>query len=330
MGILQGIISGILLGFFALPMKKITVWNWDKIWLVFSFFALIILPLIWALYTVPGLLQTYKNVAPHVLILVFLLGAGWGVSSISFGKGLSTLGLATGTAIILGLNNAVGSIMPIVIFTPEYLVTNAGIQLIISISIMILGILICSLAGHFKTKTLQKGQTDESAKFKKGLFLCIASGLLGPMLNFALIIGKPLETEAVNLGASALNAANPTWCIALLGGFTVILLYCGYRILTEKPALKIVKQKGSAAMLYSFSMALMWYSGVALYGSAVMNLGKLGASIGWPLIQSTAIASGNIAGIVTGEWKGTGKKPLATMVLGILTLIIGMIAIAVI
>ena len=70
-------------------------------------------------------------------------------------------------------------------------------------------------------------------------------------------------------------------------------------------------------------MGVMWFGGIALYGTAVMNLGNLGASIGWPIIQSMAILSGNIVGVFSGEWKGSGKKPLLTMLFGLLFLVIG-------
>jgi len=70
-------------------------------------------------------------------------------------------------------------------------------------------------------------------------------------------------------------------------------------------------------------MGAMWYGGVAVYGMAVMNLGHLGASIGWPVIQSTAVLSGNVVGLATGEWKGATGKPLQLMFVGLLLLVAG-------
>ena len=70
-------------------------------------------------------------------------------------------------------------------------------------------------------------------------------------------------------------------------------------------------------------MGLMWFGGVALYGTAVMNMGKLGASIGWPVIQSMAVLGGNVVGIFAGEWKGSGRKPLTTMAFSLFLLVVG-------
>lgn len=80
--------------------------------------------------------------------------------------------------------------------------------------------------------------------------------------------------------------------------------------------------------LYIAIMGTMWFGGVALYGTAVMNLGKLGTPIGWPGIQSMAVLSGNVVGILSGEWKGTGKKPLTTMVIGLMLLVVGILVIS--
>jgi len=75
-------------------------------------------------------------------------------------------------------------------------------------------------------------------------------------------------------------------------------------------------------------MGIMWFGGVALYGTAVMNLGKLGASIGWPVIQSMAVLSGNVVGIFSGEWKGAGRRPFTTMLLGLTLLVVGILVIS--
>lgn len=329
-GILISLAAGIFLGTFAWPMKKIKQWRWENTWLMYSVWALIILPWLLAFFTVPNFLTIYGNVSPIVLLTVFLFGAGWGIASIGFGIGLNTLGLALGTAIVLGLNNALGAILPIIIYTPEELFTPTGVAIILGVSIMLLGIVISALAGSFKDKALRKKDDllSKNNKFTKGLIICLIAGVFGAMFNFALVAGKPLEVLAIQNGASALNAANPTWCISLLGGFLVTLGYCIYKFRKKQTVNLFTKSGLSKNWGYTAIMGLMWFGGVALYGIAVMNLGKLGASIGWPVIQSMAVLSGNAVGIVSGEWKGTGKKPLVTMLLGLMFLVVGIFVIS--
>ena len=70
-GIFLGIVSGIFLGSFALPMKKIKTWNWENIWVLFSFWATIVLPLILAIFTIPNLSGVYNGVPLTVIVTVF-------------------------------------------------------------------------------------------------------------------------------------------------------------------------------------------------------------------------------------------------------------------
>ena len=113
-----------------------------------------------------------------------------------------------------------------------------------------------------------------------------------------------------------------------MGGFLITAIYCGYKIRKGK-SLALFTSKGSVKIWgFTFIMGLMWFGGVALYGTAVMNLGELGASIGWALIQSMAVISGSIVGIIAGEWKGTGRQPLTIMLLGLTFLIGGMLVIS--
>ena len=120
LGLTLGITSGAFLGSFALPMKKIKLWNWENTWIMYSVWALIVLPWFWAFLTVPKLIDVYGAVSTSTMLKVFLFGAGWGVASVGFGIGLKLLGLALGMAIVLGLNNAIGAILPLILALISY------------------------------------------------------------------------------------------------------------------------------------------------------------------------------------------------------------------
>lgn len=326
LGFILSIVAGLLLGTFAGPMKKIKYWQWENTWLIFSLGALIVLPIVLVCLTVPNILDVYEDAQMTTLLSVFAYGAGWGIANIGFGIGLNTLGLALGTAIVLGLSNAIGAILPIAIYSPGDLNSPTGLGVIGGVATMLIGITVCSLAGAKKQKVLKENSSNSKdiGVFIKGLTICVLAGIFGGMLNFALIAGKPLEAIATENGASILNSANVTWVISLSGGFVITSFYCIYlfrKNLTFK-LFKNVSQSLNWGM--AFLMSLMWFGGVALYGMAVMNLGKFGASIGWPLIQSMAVASGNVVGIISGEWKGTGKVPLNIMLVGLFFLFAGM------
>lgn len=324
-GLAFGIIAGFFLGSFALPMKRIKIWNWENTWTIYTVWATVILPLAIALFVIPDLFGLYLAVPARVILIVFLFGAGWGIANVGFGLGVNMVGLALGTAIILGMNNALGAILPILFFNPHDLLSPMGKVLTTGVLIMIIGVVICSVAGNRREKSRQARTMDEKSSFLKGLIICLVAGVCGAMFNFALIAGKPIEQQAVANGVNPLNAPYATWCISLSGGFIITLIYCGYLFIKNSSSKKFFMKHSGINWGFTFFMGIMWFGGVALYGMAVSKLGKFGASIGWPIIQSMAVASGNVWGIITGEWKGTGRKPLWIMLTGLLFLFIGII-----
>ena len=64
------------------------------------------------------------------------LGFVWGLAVVLYGLGIDMLGLALGTAIILGLGTSVGSLVPLIgqhrdkLWAPSGLVTLAGVLLL--------------------------------------------------------------------------------------------------------------------------------------------------------------------------------------------------------
>ncbi len=323
LGLPLGIIAGVFLGSFALPMKKMAKWNWENTWILYTLWATIIIPFILAFTTVPRLFTVYTSASLSTLFKVFFFGAIWGIANIGFGLGVKMLGLALATAIILGMNNAIGTILPILLYHPDQILEPAGLAISGGVLFMIAGIIICSVAGAKKDKALNPTRVTGSTSYVKGLIIACVAGFCGAMFNFALIAGKPIEQISLAHGATALNAANATWCISLFGGFCVTLLYCMYLFHRNKSTDLFVAEGTGSYWVYAGIMGILWFVGVALYGMAVTQLGTFGPSIGWPIIQSMAVASGNFWGIVTGEWKGSGRQPVLIMSSGLVLLFIG-------
>jgi len=103
-------------GSFAIPFGKIKGWKWESYWLVYSFGAYIIFPLIACLIFAPGFLDIYSEVPSDRLLKVFLLGAVYGIGNLSFGLSLRYLGISLGYALSLGLMLAIGTLVTTIIW----------------------------------------------------------------------------------------------------------------------------------------------------------------------------------------------------------------------
>ncbi len=75
-------------------------------------------------------------------------------------------------------------------------------------------------------------------------------------------------------------------------------------------------------------MAVFWFGSTLIYGIAAGNLGSLGTVLGWPLFMSLIVITASIWGVVTGEWKGSGKRPLQIMYGGVAMLILAIVVLS--
>ena len=98
-GVLASVVSGVLNGSFAVPMKKTLKWEWENTWLIYALTAMIFYPLVMTLLFVPNLIGIYQQTPSNVLWQTFLFGMGWGIGSVMFGLGLHLVGLSLGYTI---------------------------------------------------------------------------------------------------------------------------------------------------------------------------------------------------------------------------------------
>jgi len=326
-GVALSILAGVMLGAFAMPMKKVKVWSWEHTWLAFSVFALIIMPFLVALATIPDLFAVWKETRPATLLAVAGFAALWGVASMGYGLAVKLAGIAIANAVVLGLNNAIGSIVPIVVYTPRKLLTAAGIGVTAGVLVMISGIWLCARAGYLRDLARRPAGGDGAAKAesRKGLIICLVAGVMGAAFNFALISGKPIEAIAVAHGAAPSVAPNATWPIALTSGCLVAIIYCVYLMVRRKNGRDYLAPGSGINWLYALVMAVLWYGGVMIYGNAVTRLGELGASVGWAVLQSMTVATGAALGFITGEWQSAGRGIVGRLVAGLVCLIAGIV-----
>ena len=325
LGTALALLSGVLLGTFAAPMKRIRGWSWENTWLGYCFWSLVVFAWSFGFATVPGLVAVLLDTPRGALLPVFLYGAGWGTGCLLFGLALHFSGLALGTAIVLGLNNALGALLPIALSHSEQFRTAAGQMLATGVCVMLTGVGLCAWAGSVKESTSEPDRKLAGRdRVRKGVLLAIVAGVLATMFNFALIAGDGLRQAAERAGTRPAYANNAVWCVSLAGGFVVNAAYCGYLLFKRGSWSNFAAKAPWRNSMLSFGMGGMWMGGVAVYGSAVSQLGSLGPSVGWALIQSTAIMAGSLMGLITGEWHGTGGRFRLLMAAGLAVLFAGM------
>jgi L-rhamnose-H+ transport protein len=307
------------------PMKFSRGWKWENFWLVFATFAYLIFPWVFALLAIPSLGQVYTGPHLRTAFTVAIFGLGWGVAAVSFGLACDALGMALAFALILGLGTAAGSLIPLIILDRAKLFHPEGLQIIAGVLVMIMGVSVCAWAGKMRDDQ-GHGQgahlSVRSRTFYAGLAFALVSGLLDPLVNFALVFGSDLTKTAVALGGSQQFAPNVLWTLIGSAAFIPNALYCGYLLYTNRTRKLFFEAEGRAKnFALGFLMAIIWISGITIYGSSTVYLGKLGPSIGWPIFMACLIISSNVWGLFLGEWR-VGGRPLKTMFAGLAILVL--------
>ena len=333
-GLLWVVLGGVVNGSFATPMKFIGKWSWESTWLIYSIVGLLVTPLLAAVLSVPHLLLAYRQAGAYPVAVTALFGFGWGIGSVLFGLGIDAVGLARGFAIILGLTAALGTLIPLIALTPGSLTSAKGIATIVGLAIVIIGISLCARAGSLKERPANgameqaegRAGRKKASRYSWGILICIASGILSSMLNLALAFGQPVAAAVMRTGASAAGGASAIWALAVGAGslcnigFTLFLV-------TRNNRWKEFSIGSGRELLGAIVMGLLWMGGTTIYGVGANRLGTSGAAYGWPLYMTAMIVTGNVWGLLTGEWAKARAAHLALNAAGVAVLILAIFVI---
>lgn len=328
-GVVGVLVGGLLNGSWVLPIKRLTGWRWENSWLAFSILGLVVIPWIVAMATVPQLGAILAAASSPTLAKVLIFGFGWGIGNILFGLGVSRLGVAVGYGIILGLIAPIGTFLPLIVLHPERLWTRQGLALMIGTVLVVVGIFFCALAGRRREQEAKTLAPMVQSGFFVGLVICIASGILSPMLNFAFVFGEELQQQTTAAGSSASMSSNVLWALTLTAGFVANAGYSVY-LLGKNKTWGVFSAPASPMSYWGGAtlMGILLFASFMAYGSGAIALGPLGGIVGWPLFMSMSLITSNAWGAITGEWKGASSRAYGLSLVGIAFLIVAIVVIS--
>jgi len=329
-GLTAVVVAGVLQGLFAVPMKYAPRWNYEHIWLTYSLVGIVVLPWIVTTVTVPHLAEVYSLTPALVLVRIAGFGLCWGIGSALAGLGMNLLGIGLGMAIILGLSASVGSLIPLLILTPQQLHTPQGHTYLAGTVIMLVGIALCARAGMLRDASRKRGESVPGRSFVAGFIVCCLSGLFSSFLNFSYAFGGEAVDRARSLGASHLWSTGVVTALAVSGGFIANLSYCGYLLRKNHTLGRFTGDGAVTGWRCGALMGFLWFGGQSLYAVGTSGMGELGVVIGWPLLMGMIIVTSNAAGILTGEWNDVSSAPRRFLAFGMLIILaaLGVLAVA--
>jgi L-rhamnose-H+ transport protein len=329
LGLLLIFIGAFSSGSFAVPFGGVKGWKWENYWLSTGLFSFIILPLIVCLLLVNNFGGLISNVSSSDFWAIFIMGAVYGIGSLTFGLSMRYLGLSLGYALSLGLMAAIGTLVPPALDGRFGMLIDSfnGNMVLVGILISLVGIAGIAIAGYQKDQFNSKKEKDESSEFdfKKGVIAALLTGVLASAMSLGIEKGNVVSNLAVESGTNPLFSGNPTMLIMLLGTFLTTLIWCTYLMIKNKTLVEF-KKYSTAISLKNIAMTglagSLWYLQFIFFGAGKSMLGQY-TFAAWGILMAFTIVIAMLWGLFKGEWKGIPSKTRLIMFISLGVIIIG-------
>ena len=314
------------------PINKIKDWSWESYWIVQGVFAWLLLPFLGALLAVPegqSLFGLFASTPSFNLWMTIFFGVLWGVGGLTFGLSMRYLGVALGQSIALGTCAGLCTIMgPVLlnIFFPELnALDSLTFAVIIGVVVTLIGIAIIGVAGSMKAASLSEEEKKAAVKdfnFPKGLIIALLAGFMSGCFNVGLEFGKGLNFGELT---DPMFRTLPATLLVTLGGFVTNAIYCFSQ--NQKNHTWSDYKMGDVwgnNLLFCILAGALWYSqffGLSL-GRSFFEAGGTMDTLSFCILMALNVTFSNVWGIILKEWKGTSKKAIAVLIIGLIVLII--------
>lgn len=323
------VLAGAMSGCFALPMKLMQRWAWENTWLVFSGFALVLLPLCSALSFIPSLgIVTWVAGAP-LLLLIGACGFAWGVAQVLFGLAIDMIGVTLTFSIVLGLSAAVGSIVPFLQIAVRRGFASTDLFFMGALSLVTFGVFLCACAGSVRDRFKSASEsTNVRSHFRRGLICAVVSGLSASAMNIGFSLGGPIDSFAKAHGANPALSNTAVWLPLLWAGAIPNLIYCAILLRRNTSYRRFASERNALYWPGCLLMAVFWFGGIVLYSVGAGKMGQFGLAVGWPAYMATIVVTAGMVGVSTGEWRGAPRRAFGLQTTGMLLLVLSILLLA--
>lgn len=331
-------------GGFAVPIKLKRRYELENLYVVAASTTMIVLPLLAAAFVLPHWPEAIAGVGTATICRGLGFGFAWGLGAVAFGYGISMVGLSLGYAVIMGINTAVGSMLPFIVESRESLFRPSGTYILVGVVGCVLGVVVCSIAGSLRDRKTESRAIDNDAssgaanslspatrqwrKFSLGLILCIASGVMSACANLGFAFTSQVGASAARMGASPVIAGLGSWMLVYWGGFAATFLWFGGQQLRTGTWRKNFGEGSLHDFRLAVVMGILWFLAMIPYGMGAYFLGRLGTSAGWGISIAASLIVANLLGFFTGEWKSAPAAARMLLIAGLAVLIAAMTCLA--
>ena len=321
------LIAALAGGALAVPLKRRRSFELENIYVPCTLVMMLLLPVAMAALVMPNWMEAVHAAGAGALWSGAAYGLGWGIGSILFGYGVTMAGMSVGFATIMGINTAVGSLLPFIVQSRADLFTPGGWVILLGIAGCVAGVVVCGQAGFLRERTAGTG--GERRGFRGALLVCVASGVLSACANLGFAFTSRVGEEAQKLGASPVFSTLASWMPVFWGATISLLLWFGGLQIKRGTWRKNFGPDAAFDWLNGALMGVIWFVATIPYGMGAYYLGRLGTSVGWAVYMAFTLLVANLFGFISREWTGAPRHARRTLFAGLSVLIFAIAVLAI-
>jgi L-rhamnose-H+ transport protein len=214
----------------------------------------------------------------------------------------------------------------------------------------------------------EKKASIKEFNFKKGVLVATFSGVLSASFSYGLAAGDPIRAATIQHGTPVLWQGLPVLIVVLLGGFTTNFIWCSLLNIKNRtchqylstvvrdhpptreqetiietaidaPSEEMVehmpgakREPASVPLLWNYFFCALagitWYMQFFFYTMGETQMGEQLKFSSWPIHMASIMIFSTLWGIALREWKGSSRRTVALVTLGLVVLIGSTIVIA--
>jgi L-rhamnose-H+ transport protein len=319
-GIVLAVLSGILFGICFTPMRALTHYAWENTWFAWNLVACVVLAPLVAWLTIPGIVTVFTEIGPGPNLAVLAIGLLSGASAILFGLGLARVGTTLVNALCNGVSLVAGSFIPLFFQHPEAVRGRVGLLMAVGFLLSLAGVAVCAWAGSLREQPSAYMAHDRGSSRRvalEGIVLCVAAGLLMPLVNLGLAFGDGMMAVARRHGASATFMSFAVYVPFFATTFASTALYSATAWRRSRSYGQFFAPGAGRLIALTTLIAGLWLAGNIVYGAALPWMQDYGPVLGWPICLSSCNIAAAAVECACGDWKG---RALRTLVVGLVVL----------
>lgn len=317
------LIAGLINGSFAAPMKYMTKWREENIWLAFSPLGFIILPWITIEILAPNTCEVMGAIPPKLLWTMIMGGIGFGLGQIAFALSFRYIGIGLAFVINISMGTAGSALIPI-FWHKGIMGTPYSYAQLIGILIFIVAVTIGAAAGAARDKHKKGAQETENKGIHAikpgmlvlGVVLAILAGVGSVSQGITYIWANPTVSAlaANQFGVSKLASGVIAWVIIFSAAWIPYALYFLVLNIKNKSFKNFTASGSSKYWLWLLFMGIGYWGSLVFFSKASEAIGgSLAPTIAWPLFMVFIIFTSNFWSWKSHEWDGAGSKAVRKM-----------------